>query len=156
MEALSELEDVLLFRTHDKEYIRSIFTHGDCFSRIRDDYTSSPERIDPQIAPHLIYLRPLTGGAVFMFHPQNMTLWSVHAAVLRTHRKSSVAFAKSCVKWMRENTACRAIMALIAKGNYPAMRLVEAVGFRWAGNIPNSVLVDGVLIDQRIYTLEIE
>ena len=146
--------EAALIRTFDAEYVKSIFAHPDCYDRIRDDFTKSPEHLTPPISPHLIYLRPFEGGAVFMFHPQNVSLWSVHAGVLKSHRKNSRKYALACVDWMRANTSCRCIMALVMVGNYPAMRLIESIGFKQCGTIPKSVLVSGEMRDQRLYALE--
>jgi len=138
-------------RTEDRFRIASVLKHPKIFPFISDDYT--PHDWLPQRGP--IYLMPDSNGACISFEPVNTVMWQVHAAVLPAYRKHSKQWARESARWMAENTPCRSIIAFCYSGNFASMRLIESIGFKQIGTIPQSKLRGGVLLDQKIYALSI-
>lgn len=143
-----------LVRTWDKSYIRSIWSAPEIYPFIVDDYSPSSEKMDVIVNEHVIYLRPFEGGALFMLHPLSQNLWVVHGGVLLSHRSKSTEYARDCVCWMRNNTRCRCIMALVPELNLNAMSILEKVGFRMTGDVARSILLHGSMTDQKLYVME--
>lgn len=112
----------------------------------------------PELArePNVICLMPESGAAYFMFIPHRPMLWEVHAAVLPEARGQSVEYGKAAARWMRANTFCRTILSYVPRGNYPALALDRAIGFKKVGVVPACNPLKGKLQAMTLMALSME
>lgn len=106
--------------------------------------------------PNVVCLMPDSDDAYFIFIPHRWMMWEVHAAILTNARHRSVAMGKEAARWMRDNTPCRCILSFVPKGNYPALVLDRAIGFRRVGVVPKCNPKNGTLGDMTLMTLSME
>lgn len=117
------------------------------------EYYPMPEIVS---SPNVVCLMPAANDAYFIFIFQRPMLVEVHAAVLTSARSYSVEYAKAAAKWMFDNTPCRTILSFVPKGNYPALALDRAVGFKKVGIVPKCNPKGGILGDMTLMCLNAE
>ena len=120
---------------------------------VTDDFSTVTPM--PEIVAHqnVVCLMPDADDAYFIFVPMRWMMWEVHAAVLTNARTRSVEYGKAAAAWMFGNTPCRTILSFVPKGNYPALALDRAIGFKKVGVVPACNPKGGVLCDMTIMVL---
>lgn len=143
-------------RTHNPEAVRAILSYSDIWEHVKDDGVSSPLDLDIPITDKFYYLIPMKGNDVcglFIAHPLNMVTYQIHIAILPRMRGDTVNIGKLCLEWMFENTSSKKLVGFIPEDNKKTIALSQRVGMTKEGVLKKSILKDGKLKDQIIFSI---
>jgi hypothetical protein len=130
----------VIWRTEDRELLRSIATHPRAWARIASDGLR-PEDYEPQIHPRVHYL---TDGRGYMsWRPMSTVCWEGHIVHLGGDAE---AFARECCAWMFAHGAAK-LAAMVPRFNWHALALARLVGFKCEGSLTSAVQWRGRLHD---------
>ena len=146
---------LVLRRVLDPAPVFAIWSNPSIHPFVIDDFSDIAPLPIIVANPTAICLMPESADAYFIFIPQRFTIWEVHAAVLRSARQNSVAWGREAAAWMRQHTTCRCILSYVPRGNYAAMALDRAIGFRRIGIVPKCHQHKSVLRDMSLMALEV-
>jgi hypothetical protein len=136
-----------LKRTTDAEAIRAVFTRPEIFPHVVAD--GDPQTWQPPIGDALHWLTD--EGAAFLVYPSSGALWEMHAAVVPRHRDKTQQYVLAVFDYLREQTPCRHVIAVITETNEPAIARALRVGMKQEGYFPDSRIEGGRLLGAVVY-----
>jgi len=146
---------------NDRKLVDSFIQHDDIFPFITDDYGMKLKNrgalTDHFIREPYWCIYPAK-GVLFILTPKCGTTYEVHTLVKPEYRgANSVKAATSGLQWFFKNhPTCQKIISYIPSDNKAAKVFALKMKFKVEGNIMQSFLKDGKLIDQWIVGLEKE
>jgi hypothetical protein len=130
----------VIWRTEDREFIRSIVTHPRVWARVASDGLN-PDEYEPVIHPRVHYLTD--GRGFFSWKPLSTVCYEGHIAHLGSDAE---AFANQACEWMFANGA-KKLAILCPSYNWHAKSMALRVGFRCEGLLTSAVEWRGRLHD---------
>lgn len=130
-------------RVTDPALVRAVWENPSIHPFVIDDFSAINPLPEWASNPLVHCLMPEDNSAYFMFCPLRFTLFEVHGAVLRNGRSRSVEMGREALAYMKANTICRTVLSFVPKGNYPALALDRALGFKRVGVVENCNPVAG-------------
>lgn len=134
-----------LERTTDPEVIRSVFARAEVFPFVVTG--GHPATWQPQFNEGIHWLA--APGAVFLTYPSSGVLWEMHAASVA--KGKTAEYARQFFDYLRDNTNCRHVIAVITETNLKAIKRAESVGMRLEGIFPDSRIVNEQLVGALVY-----
>lgn len=134
-------------RTTDAEVIRAVWARPEIFQHVVSQ--GDTQTWQPPIADSLHWLAD--EGAVFLVYASSGVLWEMHAGVVPEHRDRTQQYALRVFDYLREQTPCRHVIAVITETNQPAIHRAIRVGMKQEGYYPDSRLEGGCLRGAVVY-----
>lgn len=130
-------------RVTDPKLVHEVWGSASIHPFVVDDFSAVNPLPEWAANPLVHCLMPEDNSAYFMFCPLRFTMFEVHGAVLTNARGRSVEMGREALAYMKANTICRTVLSFVPKGNYPALALDRALGFKRVGVIENCSPVGG-------------
>lgn len=142
-------------RVTDPQAVYDVWNSPGVQPHVADDFSSVAPLPEIVTNASCFCLMPDNGSAYFIFVPLRFTMFEAHGAVLPQFRHRSVEMGRQALAWMRSNTICRTVLSFVPRGNYAALALDRALGFKKVGVVERCNPVGGRLRDMTLMAKEL-
>lgn len=150
--------DIVVYRTHDMNLVKSLSTRPDIYPLIIDDGCPKAEDYHPIdsshryfLVPWLIDIKPIPMGIV-AFYALGHVLFEGHIFILPEYQhKLSLEIGQKSLEWLWSHTYAQKVVTFIPITKPHVIKYVTKLGFKEEGFCPGSFSSDQKIIDQYIY-----
>lgn len=152
-----------ILRTRDMGLVKQLWGDPSIYHLMSDDgCPSNPAKWQPVDSDRRVFLvpwlysvdKPPQPMGLVSFYAVNYVMYEVHIGLLPAfHHTLTYDLCIKAKNWMFENTPCQSIIAYVPASKPHVRALAIKCGMLESGILPKSLLVQGVLIDQYVFSI---